>query len=83
MKDYIGPEGELVERAIKSVAKGTASGAEVLDRYTDKDGTVRTLVGIDSAKFKKAVEEIPQIQEEARKFLRQRTDELLKEAEGK
>ncbi|MBI4801529.1 MAG: hypothetical protein HY796_03295 [Elusimicrobia bacterium] len=83
MKDYSGPEGELVERAMRSVAKGQISGAELFDRYTQSDGSVRALVGINPAKFKKAVEDIPQVQEAARKFLRQRTDDLLKEAENK
>ncbi|MFH1619820.1 MAG: hypothetical protein ABIG11_07935 [bacterium] len=82
MKDYVGPEGELVERAIRTIANGATSGAVLLDRHTDGDESVRALVGIDSAKFKKAVEDIPQLQEESRKFLRQRTDALLEEAES-
>lgn len=81
-KDFIGPEGELVERALRIVAKGGVQGAELADRHTEGDGTVRALVALEPSKLRKLAEETRDLAPAERALLRRRTEELLREADS-
>jgi len=78
LKDYRGPEGDLSEKAIGTVAEGSLSGVYMADKYVDSEGTVYTLMRLEPTKFKKIIVENSELSQQAREFLRNRTDELLK-----
>lgn len=87
MKDYQGQDGQLIERACKTFAAGHLSGVEIIDHYTDGNGTVHALAKLDLEVFKKAMELAKDLSDMSREHLRKRADtlfnELQKEEESK
>lgn len=81
MKDYQGQDGQLIERACKTFAAGHLSGVEIVDHYTDSDGTVHALAKLNLETFKKAMELAKELSDAAREQIRKRSDAMFEQLE--
>ncbi|MFC1678744.1 hypothetical protein ACFL2T_00795, partial [Elusimicrobiota bacterium] len=51
MKEYEGPDGQMVERAIKTFSSGHISGIRIVERYERRDST-HSLAKLDIEEFR-------------------------------
>ena len=79
MKDYAGTEGQLIERAVKTFSKGHISGAQIIDRWIERDGTIHSLIKFDLATFKEVMELSKELNESARRYIQQKADKIFDE----
>ena len=76
------PEGVNLEQAAERIVKGSISGAYLYDKFTDQEGNIYALMVLNNEKFKKLIDQFTDISPKTREFIRNRTDELLKDAKA-
>ncbi|MEW6096621.1 MAG: hypothetical protein AB1567_08860 [bacterium] len=79
MKDYAGMDGQLIERACKTFSAGHISGAQIVDRWTERDGTIHSLIKLDLATFKEAMELAKELSDTAREHIQKKADAMFDE----
>jgi hypothetical protein len=79
MKDYAGPDGQLIERACKTFSAGYITGAQIIDRFIEPNGTIHSLIKLDLATFKKAMQLSKELSVSARAYIQQKADEIFDE----
>lgn len=79
MKEYAGMDGQLIERACKIFSAGHISGAQIIDRYIERDGTIHSLVKFDMERFKEAMELAKELSDTAREYIQKNADAMFDE----
>lgn len=79
MKDYAGMDGQSIERACKTFSKGHISGAQIVDRWIERDGTIHSLVKFDLATFKEVMELAKELNDTTREYIEKKADAMFDE----
>lgn len=81
MKDYVGPEGAHIERAIKTFAAGHITGARIIAWREGRGGKIEALCKLDLKTLKDHIELQQELSREARDYIKKRANEFFKELE--
>ncbi|MFC1679441.1 hypothetical protein ACFL2T_04450 [Elusimicrobiota bacterium] len=78
MKEYEGPDGQIVERAIKTFSAGHISGVRIIRRH-ERKGKVYSLAKLDLEEFRRVMKSAPELTQKAREFLMKRSEKLFED----
>jgi len=76
MKEYEGEDGQQVDRVIKTFSAGRVAGVRIVERH-EKNGVIHALAKLDLEEFRKVMRNAPELTDNARKFLVERSEKLF------
>lgn len=76
MQEYDGPDGKLVERAIRTFSNGRLSGVRIAERY-EKRGKIHSLARLDLDEFRRVIKNAPELSDKTRQQLLERSEKLF------
>jgi hypothetical protein len=72
-------EEQDVQDTMKNYTEAELSGVDVVDRFTDSDGTVYSLAKLDFEKFRDGLDQMKQLNAKVRDFVRQNAETAFDE----
>lgn len=72
-------EEQDVSNTMKSYTEAELNGVDIVDRFTDNDGTVYALAKFDFEKFRDGLDQLKQLNEKVRDYVRKNADKAFDE----